>query len=99
MNPVRLILKAVGILALGSLAACAGPGPVLTGNDTGGIITWNPEHQAYRHAMAAEHCARYRKTHRITSVHPWYGDYIGFECRWDRRERLHDREVVIRSRG
>jgi hypothetical protein len=99
MIPVRLLAKAVGLVALGSLTACAGPGPVLTGNDTGGIITWNPEHHAYRNDMAAAHCARYRKTHRITSVHPWYGDYIAFECRWDRRDRLYGREVVIQSRG
>jgi hypothetical protein len=97
---MSLWLRIAGIAALASLAACAGPGPVLTGNDTGGIITWNPEHHAYRHAMAAAHCARYDKTHRITSVHPWYGDYIGFACRWDRRRRIYDREIVVlRSRG
>lgn len=50
------------------------------GNTTGGIISWSPEAQRHRHAIASDHCARYGKVHRITSVHPWPGDYIGFAC-------------------
>jgi hypothetical protein len=80
------------------LGACAGPGPGLTGNDTGGIIQWTPEHHAHARDMAAEHCARYDKSARITSVHAVYGDYIGFACRW-RRDPLIERRVVLRSRG
>ena len=34
---------------------------------------------AYREA-AADHCARYNKVAQITSVHPWYGDFVGFAC-------------------
>ncbi|MGH6683164.1 MAG: hypothetical protein ACRECA_04430 [Pseudolabrys sp.] len=68
-----------------ALAACAGPGPGLTGNDTGGIITWSPEHQQVAREWAAEHCARYNKHARITSMNARYGEYIGFTCRFDPR--------------
>jgi hypothetical protein len=53
-------------------------------NDTGGIIAWSPAIKPYYHQMAADHCARYNKVARITSVHAHYGDYIGFVCRWPR---------------
>jgi hypothetical protein len=66
------------------LAACAGPGPGLTGNDTGGIIAWSPENQSMARDWAASHCARYHKYARITSVHRRYGDYIAFACRFRR---------------
>jgi hypothetical protein len=50
------------------------------GNDTGGLIPWSPAvKDAYREA-AADHCARYNKVAQITSVHPWYGDFVGFAC-------------------
>ena len=53
----------------------------INGNDTGGIIPWSPALRAYGYRAAAQdHCAGYRKLARITSVHPRYGDYVGFEC-------------------
>ncbi|HTT47693.1 MAG TPA: hypothetical protein VMG39_06770 [Pseudolabrys sp.] len=67
---------------------CTGPGSGLTGNDTGGIITWSPEHQAVARDWAAAHCARYNKYARITSVHAQYGDYIAFACEFDPRRPL-----------
>ena len=69
------------IAALLMLAACSG----LTGNDSGGIITWSPEHQQVARDWAAEHCARYGKYARITSVQAQYGGYIGFTCQFDPR--------------
>ena len=72
---------AVGLL----LSSCAGPGPGLTGNDTGGIIPWSPASRALAAEMAAAHCARYGKIAKITSVQAEYGHYIGFACRFDRR--------------
>jgi hypothetical protein len=78
MQPCRWGILTAALL----LAACAVP--PFKGNDTGGIIAWSPEAHQYRHAMAAEHCARYDKLHRITSVHARYGDYIGFACYWPR---------------
>jgi hypothetical protein len=91
LSPMRWI-PAVA-LVLTSLAACAGaafagvtgPGPGLTGNDTGGIIEWTPEtDQTYRD-IASAHCARWNRFAGITSVHRAYGDYIGFVCIYDRR--------------
>jgi hypothetical protein len=71
----------VGLL----LSACAGPGPGLTGNDTGGIIPWSPANRVLAVEWAQAHCARYGKIARITSVQAQYGGYIGFACRFDRR--------------
>lgn len=76
-----LLVFAIGMM----LASCAGPGPGLTGNDTGGIIPYSPASRAIARQWAAEHCARYGKVARITSVHAEYGNYIGFACRFDRR--------------
>ena len=68
------------------LTACAGPGPGLTGNDTGGIIPSSVSREPAR-SMAAEHCARYGKYPVATSLDRRYGGYYGFECRFDRRAR------------
>jgi hypothetical protein len=69
-------------LSLGILLFGAGPGPGLTGNDTGGIIAWSPENEATARERAAEHCARYEKYARITSITRRPGNYIGFTCVW-----------------
>jgi len=80
MNCIR---TATLVLAIGwSLTASADPGPGLTGNDTGGIITWSPQHQRMARQWAAAHCAQYGEVAHITSIHPRYGDYIGFACDW-----------------
>ncbi len=79
---------AVAAVALTPLAACAGlmgPGPGLTGNDTGGIIQWTPETDLNYRDIAAAHCARWNRLAGITSVHRAYGDYIAFQCIYDRR--------------
>jgi hypothetical protein len=60
-----------------------GPG-VFEGNDTGGIIAWSPEVDLIYHDIAAAHCACWNKVPEITSVHRWYGDYIGFRCHFPR---------------
>jgi hypothetical protein len=52
------------------------------GNDTGGMIPWSPENEWRAPALAQEHCARYRKYARATSIVRQYGYYIGFECVW-----------------
>ncbi len=54
------------------------------GNDTGGIIPWSPEIRYVYRDIAAAHCAAYNKLAVITSVHAWYGDYVGFSCRFPR---------------
>jgi hypothetical protein len=83
-------MLAIG-LVLSSFAAHAGwgagqgPGPGLTGNDSGGIIQWTPEIDRIYGDIAAAHCARWNRIARVTSAHRWYGDYVGFVCREDRR--------------
>ncbi len=77
-------LLPLAILPVAALLAGFDTVPPFKGNDTGGIIAWSPQAQLFRHEIAADHCARYGKVHRITSVHPWYGDYIGFACYWPR---------------
>ena len=75
-------------MVLNAFAVSAGftcPGPGLTGNDTGGIIQWTPEVDLIYRDIAAAHCARWNRLAGITSVHRTYGDYIGFQCIYDRR--------------
>ena len=52
------------------------------GNDAGGIISWTCEAEAAARVIAADHCARWGKFARITSVHRHYGDFISFNCLW-----------------
>jgi hypothetical protein len=93
---MRRYLFALAALSLvfGSASAFAGaiilgPGPGLTGNDTGGIIAYTPdlEKGVYK-AMAADWCARWGRLSHITSVHRIYGDYVGFVC-IDRPNMIH----------
>lgn len=73
-------------LVLSSLAAYADTvHPGLTGNDTGGIIQWTPDTNLVYRNIAAAHCARWSRFASITSVHRGYGEYIGFQCIYDRR--------------
>ena len=77
---LALLLPAAAGTALAG-AIFVGPGPGLTGNDTGGIIQYTPDldRAAYRH-MAAEWCARWDRLSHITSMHRIYGDYVSFVC-------------------
>jgi len=72
------IMAAVCGLALTASGASAGY--VFKGNDTGGIISWSPEVAYTYKEIAAAHCFQYNKVAFITSVHPQYGDYVGFVC-------------------
>jgi hypothetical protein len=76
---------ALALTSFAAYAGIAGPGPGLTGNDTGGIIAWTPEVDLIYRDIAAAHCARWNRFAGITSVHRTYGDYIGFQCIYDRR--------------
>ena len=77
---------ALVLVSLGAQAQVGmGPGWGLTGNDTGGMIQWTPDVAYIYRDIAAEHCARWNRIARITSVHRWYGEYIGFKCMADRR--------------
>ncbi len=89
---MRGILAAAAILhaalALGpstAHAGAAGPGPGVTGNDTGGIIQWTPEAAGAYKWIAVAHCARFNRFAGISSVRRGYGNYIAFRCIDDRR--------------
>lgn len=58
-----------------TLGGCA-----VKGNDTGGIISWTPENQVAAQGIADDHCVRYGKYAKITSIAPHPGDYIAFVC-------------------
>ena len=76
------------LLLLPAALVLAGWGPYgVTGNDTGGIIPWSPGIRQIAFNLASEHCGRYNKYARITSVHARYGDYIGFACVWSPHAR------------
>lgn len=80
------------IASLLALAACTGPGPGITGNDTGGIIPYplvasqgdgsRQADRAVASAMAAGHCAQYNKRAVNVTVVRRYGDYAAFDCSW-----------------
>jgi hypothetical protein len=75
-------LTAFGMAMLASAASAGWYGEY--GNDTGGTIPWSPAISDIYRNIAADHCARYNKVAQITSVHPWYGDYVAFACAFPR---------------
>jgi hypothetical protein len=81
------MLRAICVSSLLLLTACAGAGPGLTGNDTGGIIPYANFSKSDAMAMADDHCARYGKLAKATGVDPRYGGYYSFSCVIDRRQR------------
>jgi hypothetical protein len=77
---LSLSLPCVGETALAG-AVFVGLPPGLTGNDTGGIISYSPVLKlAAYHEMAASWCARWGRLSHLTSVHRRYGDYVAFIC-------------------
>jgi hypothetical protein len=79
------VLGAIGLALLAPASAHAQawePWPMLHGNDTGGIIPWSCENEAWAPRAAAGYCARFNKYSRITGVNRQYGDYISFNCLW-----------------
>ena len=73
-------------LALG--AEFAGPGPAVTGNDTGGIFPYWPDVEPIYHQIAGDYCARWGRYAKVTSIHRIYGEYVGFVC-YDRFGKIH----------
>ena len=82
--PSRWLLLASAVL----LAGCAGPGPGVTGNDTGGIIPYANFTRAQARELGANHCAMYGKLAHGRSVDARYGGYYSFACVFDRRTRF-----------
>ena len=98
---IRKLLIAVSLaLAAALLAAApttpaaafgaefAGPGPGITGNDTGGIFPYRPAVPGIYEDIAESFCARYGRLAKVTSIHRIYGDYVSFVC-YDRRGMIH----------
>lgn len=85
--PTRFAVPLVALLAVASAGGPAaaglpglGPGPGITGNDTGGIIPYDPSIDRIYRRLAAAHCARWGRLAHITSVNRHYGEYIAFAC-------------------
>jgi hypothetical protein len=74
---------ALGLLLASVLASCAGPGPGVTGNDTGGIIPYASVSRELARDMAIDHCGGYGKEARATGVDAQYGGYYSFACRFN----------------
>jgi hypothetical protein len=91
---ITLILSAAAVVLGGNAAAWAiggefaGPGPAVTGNDTGGIFPYSPNVEPIYRQIAGDYCARWGRFAKVTSVHRVYGDYIGFVC-FDRPGKIH----------
>ncbi|MBV9955761.1 MAG: hypothetical protein JOZ70_10970, partial [Pseudolabrys sp.] len=66
----------------------AGPGPGVTGNDTGGIIPYAAADPEQARDLAIQHCALYGKFPRATGVDRQYGGYYSFACRFDPNRRI-----------
>jgi len=82
------VVVAGGGGALASGANFAGPGPGITGNDTGGIFPYSPDIEANYQQIAEGHCARWGRLAKVTSIHRKYGDYVSFVC-YDRPGVIH----------
>jgi hypothetical protein len=80
--PLLVLLVIATAAAAGgpAMAGLLGPGPGITGNDTGGIIPYDPAVNRIYRRLAADHCARWGRFAHITSVHRRYGEYIAFVC-------------------
>jgi hypothetical protein len=80
------LVALTGALVVGAVGAAqatfVGPDyyPYITGNDTGGIISYAPAPKGVFEEMAQTYCARWRRLSHITSVHRIYGDYVSFVC-------------------
>jgi hypothetical protein len=82
------VVLAAGTCAFATGAEFTGPGPGVTGNNTGGIFPYSPAVEGIYNQIAEGHCARYGRLAKVTSVHRIYGDYVSFVC-YDRPGRIH----------
>ena len=99
---VRKFVIALTVMAAGALVASlggsvaalawgaefAGPGPGVTGNDTGGIFPYSPDVEPVYHQIAGDYCAHWGRYAKVTSIHRFYGEYVGFIC-YDRPGKIH----------
>ena len=83
-----VMVLAAGGRALANGADFAGPGPGVTGNDTGGIFPYSPAVEGSYKEIAEGYCSRWGRLAKVTSVHRTYGDYVSFVC-YDRPGMIH----------
>jgi hypothetical protein len=83
-----IVPGALASRAMASGAEFSGPGPGVTGNDTGGIFPYSPAVEGIYKDIADAHCARWARLAKVTSIHRKYGDYVSFVC-YDRPDRIH----------
>jgi hypothetical protein len=92
MNRKTTAIAAFAALALTATGAAAdhfgSHGP--KGNDTGGIIPWSPENELAAFHIAEDNCARFNKFAVLRSIRRVYGDFIVYDCRWERARYVHD---------
>jgi hypothetical protein len=69
-------------------AEFAGPGPAITGNDTGGIFPYSPAVEGVYKGIAEDYCARWGRLGKVTGIRRVYGDYVSFVC-YDRPGVIH----------
>ena len=81
---LKSVVAGLALVLLAAPAQAWWGSDVWWGNDIGGIISWSPAIQPVYRDIAAAHCARWNKVATITSVHPWYGDFVGFACHFPR---------------
>jgi hypothetical protein len=77
---VALIVALTFGAAGAAMAQFAGPGPGITGNNTGGIFPYSPAVEGIYRQIAADYCASWGRLSHVTSVHRQYGDYVSFVC-------------------
>ena len=82
------IVLGAGATVWASNGEFAGPGPGVTGNDTGGIFPYSPAVEGIYEQMASDYCARWARFAKVTSIHRKYGDYVTFVC-IDRPGMIH----------
>jgi hypothetical protein len=82
------IVLAAGTAAMANGGEFAGPGPWITGNNTGGIFPYSPAVDDSYTQIAEGYCARWGRMAKVTSIHRMYGDYVSFVC-YDRPGRIH----------
>jgi hypothetical protein len=90
--PRLLLLAGAWLASTGAALAWgsgfAGPGPGVTGNDTGGIFPYSPAIEDAYQQIADSHCARWGRLAKVTSINRQYGDYVSFVC-YDRPGVIH----------
>jgi len=85
---LALAVPLSGGTALATGGEFAGPGPGITGNDTGGIFPYSPDVEGSYQQISEGYCARWGRMAKVTSIHRKYGDYVSFVC-YDRPGRIH----------